>query len=198
MPSSPPDWWISHPATRTEIPYRPALSAHRADAGWRAVRLARQSDRHAGARALESAGNCSGQACLEREADRQFAGRGPGVACPVACQGASTLGRTNRRAKPSVRIHGPDVGGREARSRRRRACQLRASRTGLGGVLLCQGGWQSAGPGRLQLDIRLVTWVDANAPDYGSYFGRRNIAFRDRSDFRPVPTLESALGDRPE
>jgi len=42
--------------------------------------------------------------------------------------------------------------------------------------------------------IRLATWVDANAPYYGSYFGRRNIAHRDRPDFRPVPTLESALG----
>jgi hypothetical protein len=42
--------------------------------------------------------------------------------------------------------------------------------------------------------IRLVTWVDANAPYYGSYFGRRNTAHRDRPDFRPVPTLESALG----
>ena len=45
--------------------------------------------------------------------------------------------------------------------------------------------------------IRLVTWVDANAPYYGSYFGRRNLAWRDRPDFRPVPTLESALGIRP-
>ncbi len=45
--------------------------------------------------------------------------------------------------------------------------------------------------------IKLVTWVDANAPYYGSYFGRRNIAFRDRPDFRPVPTLESALGKLP-
>jgi hypothetical protein len=43
--------------------------------------------------------------------------------------------------------------------------------------------------------IRLVTWVDANAPYYGSYFGRRNIAYRDRADFRPVPTFESARGD---
>ena len=42
--------------------------------------------------------------------------------------------------------------------------------------------------------IRLATWVDANAPYYGSYFGRRNIVFRDRPDFRPVPTLQSALG----
>jgi hypothetical protein len=45
--------------------------------------------------------------------------------------------------------------------------------------------------------IRLVTWVDANAPYYGSYFGRRNLAYRDRPDFRPVPTLESALGIPP-
>ena len=42
--------------------------------------------------------------------------------------------------------------------------------------------------------IKLVTWVDANAPYYGSYFGRRNIAYRNSVDFRPVPTLESALG----
>ncbi len=45
--------------------------------------------------------------------------------------------------------------------------------------------------------IRLVTWVDANAPYYGSYFGRRNIAYRSQGDFRPVPTLESALGVPP-
>jgi len=45
--------------------------------------------------------------------------------------------------------------------------------------------------------IKLVTWVDANGPYYGSYFGRRNIAYRDRPDFRPVPTLESALGVPP-
>jgi hypothetical protein len=42
--------------------------------------------------------------------------------------------------------------------------------------------------------VRLVTWVDANAPYYGSYFGRRNLAHRNGPDFRPVPTLESALG----
>jgi hypothetical protein len=40
--------------------------------------------------------------------------------------------------------------------------------------------------------IKLVTWVDANAPFYGSYFGRRNIAAKGRPDFRPVPTLDSA------
>lgn len=42
--------------------------------------------------------------------------------------------------------------------------------------------------------IKLVTWVDANGPFYGSYFGRRNVAYRDRPDFRPEPVLDSALG----
>lgn len=45
--------------------------------------------------------------------------------------------------------------------------------------------------------IRLVTWVDANAPYYGSYFGHRNLVYRGRPDFRPVPTLQSACGQRP-
>lgn len=46
--------------------------------------------------------------------------------------------------------------------------------------------------------IRLVTWVDANAPFYGSYFGRRHIAAKGRPDFRPTPTLASARGVPPE
>ncbi|MFH1267412.1 MAG: hypothetical protein ABIK89_16940, partial [Planctomycetota bacterium] len=37
--------------------------------------------------------------------------------------------------------------------------------------------------------ITLVTWVDANAPYYGSYFGRRNLKHRDHPDFRPLPTV---------
>ncbi len=35
--------------------------------------------------------------------------------------------------------------------------------------------------------IKLVTWIDANSPYYGSYFGRRNVKYRDLPDFRPVP-----------
>jgi hypothetical protein len=46
--------------------------------------------------------------------------------------------------------------------------------------------------------VRLVTWVDANAPYYGSYFGRRHLADQNRGDFRPVPTLASASGIRPD
>ena len=45
--------------------------------------------------------------------------------------------------------------------------------------------------------IRLVTWVDANAPYYGSYFGLRNIAHRNHPAFRPAPTLASARGCPP-
>ncbi len=40
--------------------------------------------------------------------------------------------------------------------------------------------------------IRLVTWVDANAPYYGSYFGRRNLKYRDHNDFRPLPKLSAS------
>lgn len=43
--------------------------------------------------------------------------------------------------------------------------------------------------------VRLVTWADANGPYYGSYFGRRNLIHKDHPNFRPVPTLASALGD---
>ncbi len=44
---------------------------------------------------------------------------------------------------------------------------------------------------------KLVTWADANAPYYGSYFGRRNLMYRDHADFRPIPTLKSASGAGP-
>ena len=45
--------------------------------------------------------------------------------------------------------------------------------------------------------VRLITWSDANAPYYGSYFGRRNLTYRDHPDFRPIPTLQSASGIPP-
>ncbi|MCY3023162.1 MAG: hypothetical protein NTW87_29650 [Planctomycetota bacterium] len=35
--------------------------------------------------------------------------------------------------------------------------------------------------------IRLVTWIDANAPYYGTWEGRRNIRYKDLPDFRPAP-----------
>ena len=46
--------------------------------------------------------------------------------------------------------------------------------------------------------VRLATWIDCNAPFYGSYFGRRNIRFAKHPGFRPEPTLASACGEPPE
>ena len=55
-----------------------------------------------------------------------------------------------------------------------------------------------AGHNKVQLSagdrLKLVTWIDSNAPYYGSYFGRRNIQWRKHPDFRPVPTVDSARG----
>ncbi|NQT13290.1 MAG: hypothetical protein HQ582_11110, partial [Planctomycetes bacterium] len=36
--------------------------------------------------------------------------------------------------------------------------------------------------------ITLVTWIDANAPYYATYAGRRNLKHKDHADFRPLPT----------
>jgi hypothetical protein len=45
--------------------------------------------------------------------------------------------------------------------------------------------------------VKLITWADANGPYYGTYFGRRNLKYKDLPDFRPVPTLDSARGIPP-
>jgi hypothetical protein len=45
--------------------------------------------------------------------------------------------------------------------------------------------------------VKLTTWVDTNGQYYGSYFGFRNVRYKDHKDFRPYPTLESANGTRP-
>ncbi|MHC4636956.1 MAG: HzsA-related protein, partial [Planctomycetota bacterium] len=41
--------------------------------------------------------------------------------------------------------------------------------------------------------IRLVTWVDASAQYYGSYYGRRNIKYKDHPNFRPTHSFEQAV-----
>lgn len=46
--------------------------------------------------------------------------------------------------------------------------------------------------------IKLVTWIDCGAPYYGSYYGRRHLRYRGQPDFRPVPTVSSARGIRPD
>lgn len=45
--------------------------------------------------------------------------------------------------------------------------------------------------------IRLVTWIDANAPYYGTYDGRRNVKYKDLPDFRPTPRAGPELLARP-
>ena len=35
--------------------------------------------------------------------------------------------------------------------------------------------------------IRIVTWIDANAPYYGTHEGKKNLDWKDRPDFRPLP-----------
>ena len=41
--------------------------------------------------------------------------------------------------------------------------------------------------------VRLVTWIDANAPYYGTYEGKRNLKWRGGPDFRPDPSDRRAL-----
>jgi hypothetical protein len=35
--------------------------------------------------------------------------------------------------------------------------------------------------------IRIVTWIDANAPYYGTHRGKKNVKWKDHADFRPLP-----------
>jgi len=35
--------------------------------------------------------------------------------------------------------------------------------------------------------IRIVTWIDANAPYYGTHDGKKNLKWKDDPDFRPLP-----------
>jgi len=41
--------------------------------------------------------------------------------------------------------------------------------------------------------IKIVTWIDANAPYYGTHQGKKHIRWKDKADFRPLPLA----GERP-
>ncbi|HIJ70191.1 MAG TPA: hypothetical protein HPP87_02365 [Planctomycetes bacterium] len=41
--------------------------------------------------------------------------------------------------------------------------------------------------------LKLTTWVDANAQYYGSWYGRRELDYRDHPYFRPTPTFAEAV-----
>jgi hypothetical protein len=38
--------------------------------------------------------------------------------------------------------------------------------------------------------VKLTTWVDSNGQYYGTYFGHKNLKYKDLPDFRSVPTFE--------
>ena len=38
--------------------------------------------------------------------------------------------------------------------------------------------------------IKIVTWIDANAPFYGTHDGKKNIKWKNEPDFRPNPLAE--------
>ena len=40
--------------------------------------------------------------------------------------------------------------------------------------------------------LKISNWVDTNAQYYGSYWGRKNLQYKDHPNFRPVPTFETA------
>ena len=40
--------------------------------------------------------------------------------------------------------------------------------------------------------LKITNWVDTNAQYYGSWWGRRNLRYKDHPNFRPVPTFEAA------
>lgn len=41
--------------------------------------------------------------------------------------------------------------------------------------------------------VRISTWIDSNAQYYGTYYGKKNLMYKNDPDFRPVATVESAL-----
>jgi hypothetical protein len=45
--------------------------------------------------------------------------------------------------------------------------------------------------------LKISNWVDTNGQFYGSYWGRRNLRYRDLPDFRPAPTFAEAISPVP-
>ena len=44
--------------------------------------------------------------------------------------------------------------------------------------------------------VKLATWVDSNGQYFGSYWGRRNVEFKDHPNYRPVPTFAEAISTK--
>jgi hypothetical protein len=45
--------------------------------------------------------------------------------------------------------------------------------------------------------LRVTNWVDTNCQFYGSYWGKRNLSYKDDPTFRPTPTFEQAVSRTP-
>ena len=45
--------------------------------------------------------------------------------------------------------------------------------------------------------IRVTTWIDSNGQYYGSYYGRKNLRYKDHPHFRPVLTFEQSHANVP-
>lgn len=45
--------------------------------------------------------------------------------------------------------------------------------------------------------VRLTTWIDSNCQFYGTYWGAKNLRFRDLPNFRPTATFEEAIQTDP-
>jgi len=45
--------------------------------------------------------------------------------------------------------------------------------------------------------VRVTTWLDSNGQYYGSYYGRKNLQFAGRPDFRPILSFEQSRANTP-
>jgi hypothetical protein len=45
--------------------------------------------------------------------------------------------------------------------------------------------------------IKIVTWIDANAPFYGTHDGKKNIKWKNEPDFRPDPVVAKPVASAP-
>jgi len=45
--------------------------------------------------------------------------------------------------------------------------------------------------------LKITTWIDAGCQFYGTYYGRKNMEFKDHPNFRPVPTFTQAISPLP-
>jgi len=45
--------------------------------------------------------------------------------------------------------------------------------------------------------IRVTTWIDSNGQYHGSYYGRKNLQYKDHPNFRPILTFEQSHANTP-